>query len=378
MRLTEFIEEHRAEIIEEWATFAETMKPWSEGLSDEELKDHAGDMLTAVIDDIRTPQTGSEQAEKSKGHGAEGALTEVGKRHASERLETGLSLNQLLAEYRALRASVLRLWEAESDKQGELTRFNEAIDETLAESTARYSEAVEKTREQFTAILGHDLRNPLSAVITGATMLTTSERLDNREVRIATRIVHSAERMSRMVNDLLDLTRTRLGTGIPVTPRPMDLRPVFEQVVSEFEVVHPGCEVRLDMQGELLGEWDSDRVTQVLSNLVSNALQYGCEDGPISIAVAGNPDEVTFKVHNEGLAIPGTILEQIFEPMVRHVRDGDKNTSGLGLGLHIVREVVTAHRGKIDVTSTEKDGTTFTVQLPRRLAPPAVEEAAVH
>jgi len=376
MRLTEFIEHHHKNIIAEWVKFAHSLLPWAKGLSEQALQDHAEELLTAVVNDMRTPQSTSEQAEKSKGEAVEGALGRVGHKHASERLATGLNLDQLVSEYRALRASILRLWaEAEGDKQGELTRFNEAIDETLAESAARYSETVNNTREQFLAILGHDLRNPLSAIMMGATFLTKSESLDDKQVRVATRILNSAERMARMVSDLLDLTRTRLGAGIPVAPRPMDLAPVCQQVISELEAVHPGCHVRFKADGDLHGDWDGDRLTQVLSNLVANALQYGCADGLVDVSAQEHGEEVVLRVQNKGPVIPGNKLKQIFDPMVRHAtQNGDKNITGMGLGLYIAREVVTAHGGTIGVTSTENEGTTFSIRLPRR--PPKTQTQA--
>lgn len=371
MRLTEFIQQNRKKIIEEWVRFAATLLPWAKGIDVKGLADHAEEVLTAVVSDMKSPQSRTEKSDKSKGLAAEGALGRVGQKHAAERLETGLSLNQLVSEYRALRASVLRLWEgAQGDKQGEVTRFNEAIDETLAESMARYSETVSNTRDQFLGILGHDLRSPLSSIILGATQLTKSEGLDDKQAQVAMRILSSAQRMSRMVNDLLDLTRTRLGSGIPVTLNPMDLTTVCQQVITELEGVYPGRRLRLEAKGDLHGEWDSDRLTQVISNLVSNALQYG-EEGTVSVVARAHGEEAVLQVHNEGPPIPKSRMKEIFDPMVRHrssAPNGDKNVTGLGLGLYIAREVVAAHGGTLSVTSTQKEGTTFTVRLPRHPA----------
>jgi signal transduction histidine kinase len=174
--------------------------------------------------------------------------------------------------------------------------------------------------------------------------------------------------MNRMVSDLLDLTRTRLGAGIPVTPKPMDLTPVCQQVISEVGAIHPDCQLQFESKGDLHGEWDSDRLTQVISNLVANALQYGCADGPVSVVAQAHGAEVVLRVHNEGPPISESALKTIFEPMVRQpTQNGGKNTTGLGLGLHIAREIVTAHGGTIGVTSPKKEGTTFTVQIPRHL-----------
>ena len=376
MRLTEFIEQHHKNIVAEWVKFARTLLPWAKGLDEKALQDHAEELLTAVVSDMRTPQSSSEQAEKSKGETVEGALGRVGHKHASDRLATGLNLDQLVSEYRALRASILRLWaEAQGDKQGELTRFNEALDETLAESAARYSETVNNTREQFLAILGHDLRNPLNAIIMGARFLTKSESLDDKHARVATRIFNSADRMTRMISDLLDLTRTRLGAGIPVAPKPMDLAPVCEQVISELEAAYPDCQVRFKASGDLHGVWDNDRLSQALSNLVANALQYGREDGPVDVSAQEHGESIVLRVKNAGPVIPENKLKHIFDPMVRHVtQHGDKNVIGMGLGLYIAREVVMAHGGTISVASTESEGTTFTIRLPRR--PPKTETRA--
>ncbi len=141
----------------------------------------------------------------------------------------------MVAEYRALRASVLRLWERKgTDPRGE-TRFNESIDEALTEAVSSFVETTEHFRDQSLGILGHDLRNPLSAIITGSTFLISSEKLDDRSLGIAARMLNSANRMNRMIGDLLDLTRTRFGDLIPVVPAPMDLDPVCRQVVAELE-----------------------------------------------------------------------------------------------------------------------------------------------
>jgi len=281
---------------------------------------------------------------------------------------TGFNLDELVSEYRALRASVLHLWaEEHGEKQSEMTRFNEAIDESLTEATVKFSEMLSQTRDQFLAILAHDLRNPLAAIVGGATLLTMSENIDDKQTRVASRILNSAGRMDRMVRDLLDLTRTRLGAGIPITPVRMNLAPVCEQVIAELEATNPECRLLFKPKGDLVGEWDSDRLTQVVSNLVANAIQYGGEKGSVDVVAEAQGEEIELRVHNDGPSIPESALQRIFEPMVRQQppESADKNTTGMGLGLYIVREVVAAHDGTIGVTSTKKDGTTFTIKLPR-------------
>ena len=265
MRLTEFIEQEHKKIIEAWVAFAATLLPWAKGMDEKDLRDHAVELLAAVVSDMKSPQSGAEQSEKGKGRAVEGAmegvLASVGQKHASERLKTGFKLDELVSEYRALRASVLRLWaESRGEEQREVTRFNEAIDESLTEATSWYSEELSRTREQFLAILGHDLRNPLAAIVMGAHLLTESESsIDDKQLRVATRILNSAGRMERMVKDLLDLTRTRMGAGIPVTPKRMDLTHVCHQVISELGAIHPDSHLRFESKGDLQGEWDGDR-----------------------------------------------------------------------------------------------------------------------
>lgn len=372
MKLTDFIRANHDRIIEDWVTFAGSLLPWAEEMTETEKRDHAKEMLDAVVDDMEAPQTDDQQAAKSKGLGHDGALARVGHKHASQRVGTGFNLDQLVSEYRALRASIMRRWaEASGDTDSEVTRFNEAIDESLTEATVKYSELLEHTKDQFLAILGHDLRNPLSTIMIGAEALSTAEDLDDKQARVAARILRGAERMNRMVNELLDFTRASLGQGIPVTRRPMDLGLVCQHMVSDLETRHTDGRLRCAVSGDLRGDWDSDRVTQVVSNLVENALHYGA-DSPVSVVAEAAGEAVVLRIHNGGPPIPPGPLQKIFEPMVRHATSArDRNTTGMGLGLYIAREIVTSHGGTVEVTSTVKDGTTFTVTLPRRKASPA-------
>lgn len=364
--LAEFIDEERVRIVGEWVAFARTLLPEAGGMSSSVLRDHADQILTAIIHDMTSQQSAAAQAEKSKGRGDSRHLGEIGKLHAALRLDLGFKLGQIVAEYRALRASVLRLWEnAGTDPRG-ITRFNEAIDEALAEAVATFVEANSHFRDQSLGILGHDLRNPLSSIIMGATLLMNFEALDAQSARTAMRIFHSANRMSRMIEDLLDLTRTRFGEQIPIVPTPLDLAPLCRQVIAEFEGRRPPRELRFTATGDLHGEWDADRIAQVLSNLVGNAIQHGDKSGPISVAAKDHGAEVLLEVHNRGVPIPENVLPSIFEPMVRHSKGGRTKT-GLGLGLYIASQVVLAHGGALGVTSTHVDGTTFIARLPRHV-----------
>ncbi|WP_141732369.1 sensor histidine kinase [Oligoflexus tunisiensis] len=367
MKLAQFIKVNHTDIIDSWVNFASSMQPWADGLNHKELQDHVKQLLIEIAEDMETSQSKSEQSEKSKGNEPSGKLGEAGKSHASARLETGIDLVQLASEFRALRASVLSKWEeAKGTEPGEVTRFNEAIDEALANSISRYSETVNSTRDQFLAILSHDLRNPIGAISMAATLLRDPQITDREE--IVDIIINSSKRMNRMVNDLLDLARTRLGSGIPITPKPMDLGALCQEIIQELQASNPEHHLVFESAGDLHGEWDSDRLAQVITNLATNALRYGSNIRPVSIAAQDQNQDVVLEVHNDGSPIPENAQKCIFEPMTRlqsEDRDREKNKDGLGLGLFITSEIVRSHGGEISVASTEEEGTTFKVKLPR-------------
>jgi len=364
MKLTEFIRANHAPIVKQWETFARTLRPASEAMTNSALRDHADEILTAIVADMEEPQAVEEQADKSKGLGEKHRMEAVGKIHAVLRVEDGFKLDQLVAEYRALRGSILRLWgKAEVTDLNEVTRFNEAIDEALAESATWYASTIEHTRDQFLGILSHDLRNPLTSIMLSAAGMRTGV-LDDPHARATLRIINSAGRMERMVNDLLDLTRTRLGAGIPVACAAMDLSPLLKEVVTEFAGSQPGRELRMEVTGDLTGSWDRDRISQVVSNLVGNALQHGEGKTPVHVLATGRDNQVVLEINNAGPPIPAAALASIFEPMVSGA-GGDHKSTHLGLGLYIAREIVIAHGGTVAVTSTKQAGTTFKVTLPR-------------
>lgn len=369
MDLSEFIEKERARIVEEWEEFAGTLMPAAGSMDAPGLRDHADEILSAIVEDMRSPQSATEQAEKSKGRKRSSYLEEVGTLHAELRLSSGFKLGQMVAEYRALRASVLRLWQG-NDPVG-VMRFNEAVDQALTEAVESFADSTERFRDQAVGILGHDLRNPLTGILTGASLLTEQDSLDDGTVRVATRMLNSANRMSRMIDDLLDFTRTRFGKPIPVSPAPADLEPLCRQVIAELEAHRPTGELRFTAEGDLRGEWDADRIAQVLSNLVGNAIQHGSSD-PIDLVARGEGDQVVVEVHSGGAAIPPEVLQTLFEPMVGQKRGREGGGGGLGLGLYIACQIVQAHGGALQARSAE-ERMTFTVRLPRR-APPALRD----
>jgi two-component system sensor histidine kinase/response regulator len=233
----------------------------------------------------------------------------------------------------------------------------------LAEELRQRNETL-RLNEMFTAVLGHDLRNPLNAMLTAAFLI--QRRSDDPAVRdTAARIISSGKRMTRMIEDMLDLTRARLAGGIPLTRASANLAAVVDRVVQEAQTAHPGRPIDVTVEGDLTGEWDSDRLQQIASNLVGNAIQHGDSSEPIHVRVDGSAaDRVVLSVANAGV-IPPEMLPSIFDPFHsgRHGRG-----EGLGLGLYIAQQIAEAHQGSIEVESHPTRGTVFTVNMPRRLA----------
>ena len=253
-----------------------------------------------------------------------------------------------------------------------LTLGQEVTDVVRARQEAEHHAEEQRKRsdfeQQLIGIVSHDLRNPLSAILLGATALARRENLDERSTKAVVRIQASAERAVRMVKDLLDFTQARLGGGIPVEPRPLDLHALTWQVMEEVRASFPERDIVVTAQGNGQGAWDADRMAQVVTNLASNALKYSPPDTPVSVRSRGDGDQVELEVHNEGAPIPPEALGRLFQPMQRASSQGDTAGRSVGLGLYIVDRIVQAHGGTIAVKSTEGEGTTFTVRLPR-LAP---------
>ena len=369
MSLAKFITAHTKEIAAEWEEFARECYPEA---SIEQHRDHVVGMLRAIAVDLAKPQTAHEQEEKSKGNDdAHPDRDTAANAHGTDRAADGYTPVQMVAEFRALRASVLRLWSKSKTEFNranlqDVTRFNEAIDQLLAESITKYAQDVGNAKDLFIGVLGHDLRNPLGAIMMSATLMIRKEGPDWRHAKTASRILNSGTRMEAMISDLLDFTRGRLGGGIPVDPAEMDLQEVCRQTVDEITAFHPECIVHFEASGQLRGEWDSRRIAQALSNLIGNAYQHGAENEPVEVVVRGEAEQVVLTVHNQGAAIPSTQLRDIFNPF-RQLAPSHKRTKKLGsvgLGLYIVQSIVLAHHGTIGVESTKK-GTTFKVCLPR-------------
>ncbi|WP_052518038.1 hybrid sensor histidine kinase/response regulator [Archangium violaceum] len=220
--------------------------------------------------------------------------------------------------------------------------------------------------QQLIGIVSHDLRNPISAILLGAQLILRQEELGDRLRVAVSRIQGSAERGVRMVRDLLDFTQARLGGGIRIVPSTFDLHALTLQVMDEVRMSHPERDFQVRQEGDARGDWDPDRLAQVLTNLTSNAAKYSPAGTQVSVVTRGEGEWVTLEVHNEGTPIPPELRQRLFEPMQRGGADVDRAGRSIGLGLYIVDSIVRAHGGTIDVRSSAAEGTTFTVRLPRQ------------
>ncbi|HUR00857.1 MAG TPA: sensor histidine kinase [Gemmatimonadaceae bacterium] len=377
MRLADFISMNREPILVEWERYASTLGSVGGAMDLAALRDHADEMLTVIEKDLRTPQSDAQQSAKSKGNEPEdGGDTTAAESHGAGRAASGFTVEQMVSEFRALRATVIRLWTDEvgklsNDELEDLTRFNEAIDQSLAESVTRYTEQLTTSKDAFIAILAHDLRTPLATVSASAKNMMASSELTEGHVSTAKQIATSTARMSQLVGDLLNFTQTNLGGGgIPVERSSLAMDKVVQDVVDGLALIHPGRTIKVVAQGDMRGEWDCHRISQGLSNVIGNALEHGSDWTIVRVNITGEAREVRIAIQNSGAAIPQAQLKGIFtlmKPKTSGKVDAEK-IAERGIGLYIANRVVTAHKGTIAVESSDSRGTTFTIRLPRHEA----------
>jgi len=369
MKLSAFLITHREQVLTAWEHQAAKRVPRLARV--DRLRDHLGELLEVIARALESGERRNHIAEVP--HDASSKNVEVvAEKHADGRAQQGLTLKEMVREFPVLRSCVLRNWLGSQSCSSpedleDLLRFDESLDLALTQSVSVFMDRVNRSREMFLSILGHDLRNPLSTVITGSKLLR-DEQLDRATSReITARIVSTSERMRGLVDDLLDFTRTRLGGQLPIDRHESDLTATVRNVVGEFATSHPDRTVNVSISGDLRGSWDDGRIGQAVGNLLGNAVDHGAKDSPIDLLARADDQEVEITVHNEGPAIPAEEREHLFQPL-RHVNEQDtkrRQRKHLGLGLYIARAIATGHGGRIEVDSSAERGTTFTMRLPR-------------
>lgn len=376
MRLSNFIRTRMELILTEWDRFARSNAPVDSGLSDLMLRDHAEEMLLTIAADIETCQSVEQQTLKSQGHGEGGGDQSPASIHGSLRHRHEFSLTQLGAEFRALRSTVLRLWLPQVEAMSENTvlevvRFNESIDQALAESMIAYSSATRDAQNLLLAVLGHDLRSPLANMAMTGDMLSRGGLSTQQLSSLAHTVQRSSKLMKNMVDDLLGYTRTQLGKSLPIEHAWCDVAAILDATVADAAATHPQTRYELSTRGDLAACYDPTRLHQLFLNLLVNAAQHGAKSRPVTIEATSTEDRCRVCITNHGSAIPESAIKTIFKPLVQLPTDqptDTRPTTSLGLGLFIAREIAEGHGGTVSVTSSPEEGTVFTVELPRNVA----------
>lgn len=354
--LAQFLRDSRETVVAAWLTQIEKLpsaagKPW--GL----LRDHIPDILDQLA------------AALEQGETNDGALDRLAGEHAALRFRTGYDLRQVVLEYQALRQTILTLYAQSQPPYTStlrpVTSMDRSLDEAIGDAVDRFMDERDKARDVFVGILGHDLRTPLQTISIAADLfLGRQDVLPPPFVAAATSAKRAAHRMERMIEDLLDFARGRLGGGIPITPTDANLRAVARGIVDELAAGHPDRSIAClaVASGDFDGQWDAPRIGQAISNLVANAIEHGGD--PIEVETLDQGEHVRVEVRNAG-TIPDEIRPTLLQPFHR-----GKSGTGLGLGLYVVDEIARAHGGRVDIESTPERGTRVSLVLPRQVEIP--------
>lgn len=351
----EFLRSNHELILREWDRQTAQL-PSTEGLSPQGRRDHIPEMLEAMASAVERSDTTSV------------SLQQLPLTHADERWLQDFDLREIVDEYRLLRRVILGLYATSedpryasaADRLPAILAFSENIDHAIANAVDHCTLKRDRVREYFIGMLSHDLRDPLSAIVMNAQIQTLTPGMPPAEVERSNRIRASASKMQRLIDDMLDVTRARLGRGLPITPVEVDLRRVLPETVDELAQANPGRTIEchaVQVPGDLIGQWDPLRISQAVSNLVANAIKHGAD--PIQVIPHDEGDRVTLEVRSGG-EIPLELRPHIFTPF--ETRDPQ---AGIGLGLHIVAEIAKAHRGQVALMPDTPGETRFMLTLPR-------------
>ncbi len=377
MRLSNFISSNLDAILVDWVAFARQLQPSNGDLDEDALLDHGRKILTAIAEDMQTPQSIRERRDKSEGKSvtASAAQQVPSRSHARQRRRQGFNIEELVAEYRALRATVLRLWAPASSSTRvedleDITRFNEAVDQAIAESLQTFMGELDNARDLFLGVLGHDLRGPLSTISSIATADLNFRPNVSQKSAV---VLRSVAQMKALLDDLVEYAKHRLSAHISIEPQNVHLGEFARNTLGEIAVIRDERVIDLELAGDLHGVWDARRLHQALSNLIFNALKYGSPHAPIRVTLNGtSTTEVTMAVENAGAPIPQDRLGMLFDPLARggaeETSPGDASATGanMGLGLYVVHEIAKAHGGTVEVMSNDSF-TRFSMTLPRAL-----------
>ena len=371
MRLAEFIRSNENAIVAAWEEFAQTYLPSAAHMDRAALRDHIIGLLRFISQDLETSQTERERSEKAKGQGPKGggANDSAAETHADLRFTGGFDTVEMVSEFRALRASVIKLWRSAWGEPDEiipdLLRFNEAVDQVMTESLSRYTEKLNHAGALLVGTLVHDFQKSLTIVSDSAEALTDG-RLDDRQTQLVSQIGAGTSHVNLMVSELIDAVRIRIGEGVPISIAPMNMAAAVNDAVKDVAVAHPDWKIAVETPEDLEADGDFARIREMISSLIDSAVQHGSRASEIQVAAKLDNSEVVLSVHSAA-AISPDIVATLFDSLT-HRRDENAAQSGdtrLDLELFIAKGVVTAHGGKLSIISNEEQGTTFIVQLPQ-------------
>jgi signal transduction histidine kinase len=359
--IAEMIRARRDALIAEWTKAERTYAERVRHLPLDELIDSLPDLLDEIADHL---ESHFEDARRD----APSIVT--AEEHGEQRVELRIPAECMIEEYAMLRRILTRAIARESTapEPGELEQMHALLDLSVQKSVSAHRRRDDVTRMRLLAIVSHDLRNPLNAIVLGAAALKRRlEEADAQRAALVKRIHDSGERALRMISDLLDYSQATFGGEIPVRPTEVDIVPVVEHIVEELRAAFPQRTVALEIaQPSVVGKWDADRLAQVLGNLVRNGLQHSVEKTTVVVRVESDDAQVTIGVHNEGAPISPNVLPRIFDAFERGDAR-DQRAGNIGLGLYITQQIVRSHGGRVSVVSDERNGTLFRVVLPRGL-----------
>ncbi|MGJ7565453.1 sensor histidine kinase [Variovorax sp. GB1R11] len=364
MRIANFLEIARDPILEAAEAYAKTIPALRE-TDPAVLRDHLPHVLQAISADLRVSQSRTESIAKSYGE-APASLTQTSAQtHGLLRAQSGINIEQLVAEFRAMRSSILRLWgEAYAPDPGaidDIARFNEAIDQAVAESVQYFAQERERWRQIFLSILGHDLRGPLNAIGLTVELMRMGATAPPSQTALLSRGV---KRLTSLLDSLLEYSRASFGVGMALKLDQVDLAAVCAEEVELLRAAHPQAQIRYESLGDTAGAFDASRIGEALTNLVSNAVRHGDPGDATLIQVEGDDRSVRIRVENAG-DIGVHEVEMLFEPLrQRDTPSATADRTHLGLGLFITRQIARAHGGEITGTSS-KGRVRFMIELPK-------------
>lgn len=378
MKLSDLIRENLEVLAVEWESFARTCSPAAARMNVKQLRDHILPLLNFVADDMESLQSRGEQKEKSLGNQPKVESPTEAEEHAALRVIDGFTVDQVVGEFRALRASVLRLWskhELRMDVEpAQITRFNESIDQLLGESVVRHAlleaeaRSVSKRREAFLATLSHELRNPLAAISNGVYVVKAAGAANPQLTSVANMMARQTRHLTRLLDDLLDLariSRDRVVLQVSAT----DIRECVQDAVDGNRdlITQKAHILTLDMPTvALMADIDCTRIVEVVSNLLSNAAKYSPPGSNIRISLRGEEEHAVIVVTDDGRGLEAEVIPKIFDAFYAN-QELNQGTAGLGIGLWLTRALVELHGGNISVKSDGPGrGAEFCVVVPLR------------